>query len=128
MAFPTSQSPITPVFYAAQGLSVRPDYLTTYPVTKEEYSEHGTGYCRRRFTPLNEFTPSGTDQLLSTQYDQTDSPLPQSTNITAKRTNESRGRSEMANKKRKGKKKGVWAPADSEEDALTDEGEYGMKV
>ena len=42
-------SPTKPVFYGAQALTLRPDYLTTYPITRQDYLEHGSERCRRRF-------------------------------------------------------------------------------
>jgi actin-related protein 6 len=36
-------------YHAAQALTAYDHYLSTYPVTRAEYLEHGSGICRRKF-------------------------------------------------------------------------------
>jgi hypothetical protein len=48
LIFP-AHSPTKPAYYGAQALTLRPDYLANYPITRQEYLEHGSERCRRRF-------------------------------------------------------------------------------
>ncbi|ODO08721.1 hypothetical protein L198_00454 [Cryptococcus wingfieldii CBS 7118] len=41
--------PATPPYTSAAALTSSNIYLSTYPVTREEYLEHGSSICRRRF-------------------------------------------------------------------------------
>ncbi|WVQ75999.1 actin-like protein ARP6 [Cryptococcus sp. DSM 104548] len=41
--------PVTPPYTSAAALTSSDIYLSTYPVTREDYLEHGSSICRRRF-------------------------------------------------------------------------------
>jgi actin-related protein 6 len=53
-------SPAAPPYHSALSLTSSENYLTTYPVTKAEYQEHGPDICRRRFGGPSSLTPLAT--------------------------------------------------------------------
>jgi actin-related protein 6 len=55
-------SPVTPPYHSALSLTSSEIYLSTYPVTRAEYQEHGSSVCRRRFGgPAYNVNPPGID-------------------------------------------------------------------
>ncbi|WRT64746.1 actin-like protein ARP6 [Kwoniella shivajii] len=52
--------PASPPYVAATSLTTSEIYLSTYPVTRAEYQEHGSSICRRRFGgPAYSVNPPG---------------------------------------------------------------------
>lgn len=98
-------SPTKPVFYAAQALTLRPDYLQTFPIARQEYMEQGSERCRRRFISTGLIPDVGNENV-----------------VLGNQTHEeeARARSKRMGGGSKGKKRSVFQAADSD-DALSGE-------
>jgi hypothetical protein len=110
-------SPTKPVFYGAQALTLRPDYLSTFPITRQEYMENGSERCRRRFISTGLIPDIGNE------------------NVVLRRTHaegnnneeEARARSKRMGGGHKGKKRRLFGAADSD-DALSGEEEVDVRI
>ena len=102
-------SPTKPVFYGAQALTLRPDYLSTFPITRQDYMEHGSERCRRRFIASGLIPDVGNENVVLRR-----------THAEGNNEDEARARSKRMGGGSKGKKRRLFQAADSD-DALSGE-------